>query len=150
MMAKLFVLAIVIVFLWGGLSLGGALIVAPAKFQAPNVSRLTALQVGKIQFAWLHRAEKLLLLSLFLCVFLANKNHFSINKYWFYLPVIIFLIQIYKVQPVMHERTVSIINGGDVFASSKAHVVFIVLEVSKFLSLLGVGIYGLLQVVETQ
>ena len=67
-------IAIGLAFVWAGLSLGGNLIAAPAKFQVADLPLPIALQVGRAQFTWLGNAEWVLLVLLVtVSVFLKQK-----------------------------------------------------------------------------
>ncbi len=61
--------------LWAGTVLGGSLIAAPAKFQAPSLTRAVALDVGRMQFYWLGIAE--MALCALLLVLQPNWTHGS-------------------------------------------------------------------------
>ena len=58
--------------LWAGLSLGGNLIAAPAKFQVSDLGLALALQVGRAQFTWLGYAEWVFLATLAVVGFLVR------------------------------------------------------------------------------
>ncbi|MEO1141104.1 MAG: hypothetical protein AAFW66_01970 [Pseudomonadota bacterium] len=121
--------------LWAGLSLGGNLIAAPAKFQVSDLGLALALQVGRAQFTWLGYAE-----WVFLVVLLVAGVMVRLPVYAFYLiPVAIFLIQQIWVMPRLNARSDMII-AGEMPVESNLHVVFIVLEIFKFLTLAGTAL----------
>jgi len=113
----------ILVLLWAGLILGGSLIVAPAKFQGPNLSLAVALQVGEAQFSWLHIAESILL-GLLIISLAANWNiHIGINKLCFFIPIVLFLLQKFWLLPILHERTMQIITNGLSTSGSKVLII---------------------------
>ena len=121
--------------LWAGLSLGGNLIAAPAKFQVSDLGLALALQVGRAQFTWLGYAE-----WVFLVVLLVAGVMVRLPVYAFYLiPVVLFLIQQFWVMPRLNARS-DIIIAGEMPVESNLHVVFIVLEILKFLTLAGTAL----------
>ncbi|MEM8651244.1 MAG: hypothetical protein AAGF54_11990 [Pseudomonadota bacterium] len=121
--------------LWAGLSLGGNLIAAPAKFQVSDLGLALALQVGRAQFTWLGYAE-----WVFLVVLLVSGVMVRLPVYAFYLmPVAIFLFQQFWVMPRLNARSDMII-AGEMPVESNLHVVFIVLEILKFLALTGTAL----------
>ena len=121
--------------LWAGLSLGGNLIAAPAKFQVSDLELALALQVGRAQFTWLGYAE-----WVFLVVLLVAGVMVRLPVYAFYLiPVVLFLIQQFWVMPRLNARS-DIIIAGEMPVESNLHVVFIVLEILKFLTLAGTAL----------
>ncbi|KJS39416.1 MAG: hypothetical protein VR74_02205 [Hyphomonas sp. BRH_c22] len=54
------VLAPVLALVWAGVSLGGSLVAAPAKFRAPSLEVMTALEVGRAQFLWVGITEAII------------------------------------------------------------------------------------------
>ncbi|MEM6704925.1 MAG: hypothetical protein AAF690_19560 [Acidobacteriota bacterium] len=122
--------------LWAGLSLGGSLIAAPAKFQAPSLTRTVALDVGRAQFYWLTATEVLLGLALLLALARIAGGRWR----WPLVASGLFALQQAVIMPPLDARTLQIIGGAEL-ASSPLHVVYIVAEVLKFgvLAALGTG-----------
>lgn len=126
--------------IWAGLSLGGNLIAATAKFQASGLSMQALLQVGRAQFDWLSGAEWVFAGAVtVLAVVGARRGTLLL----FLLPVVIFLGQELLIMPILDERTLRII-AGDPVAPSNLHFGFIAAEILKF-AILGVaGVRGIL------
>ena len=121
--------------LWAGLSLGGNLIAAPAKFQVSDLGLALALQVGRAQFTWLGYAEWVFLATLAVVGFMVR-----LPVYAFYLvPMMLFLIQQIWIMPRLNARTDMII-AGEMPVESNLHIIFIVLESLKFLTLAGTAL----------
>ena len=133
------IIAYALMNIWAGVSLGGNLIAAPAKFQAQTLSLPIALDVGRAQFHWVGVGE-LALCLLFLITLLFLFKNFQLKWYLTLLPVVIFAIQRLMIMPLLDARTLLVISGGSV-DSSTLHLVFITLEILKFttLVLLGAG-----------
>lgn len=53
-----------IALVWAGVSLGGNMVAATAKFQADMVSRADLLRVGQAQFGWLGYTEAIALAAM--------------------------------------------------------------------------------------
>jgi len=117
--------------LWAGMSLGGSLIAAPAKFRAPSLDFATALEVGQAQFRWLSYAEWTLFLALLSALILAGR---IVDWKWFALPLLIFLLQQFAIMPRLDAITENRI-AGNVTNSGYFHITYIAAELLKFLSL---------------
>ncbi len=129
--------------IWAGLSLGGNLIAAPAKFQVPDLTYQTLLQIGRAQFAWLANTE-----WLFLAVFCAGfvflpRRLIAVCS----LPIGLFLIQRLWIMPALNDRTTQIISGQPV-PDSNLHLAFIGLETLKFILLATLGVVVLRQMLK--
>ena len=123
--------------LWAGISLGGSLIAAPAKFQAPSLSIPSALEVGRAQFLWVGMGEALvcgLLIAALVFIPAPGPEFFAI-------PIILFTLQRLAVMPVLDARSLRVIEGGTAGPRS-LHRLYILLEVAKFLILLGAAAWS--------
>lgn len=124
---------------WAGLSLGGNLIAATAKFQAPGLPMQALLQVGRAQFDWLSSAEWLFASAI---VVLAVVRASRTNLMLFLLPVVTFLGQELLIMPILDERTLRII-AGETVGPSNLHFGFIAAELLKFTILCVAGARGI-------
>jgi len=143
-MASLAIFPPAIDLTWAGLSLGGSLIAAPAKFKAPSLDMPTALDVGRAQFAWLGYTEWVLLFLLFGALFLSR---FDLDWRFYLLPIILFLIQQFGLMPKLDAITLERINGSGV-NSGYLHITFIAAEVLKFLALMSISLFTLITLTE--
>ena len=125
----------VLAFLWAGVSLGGSLVAAPAKFRAPSLDRPTALEVGRAQFFWVGVTEAVLCAVLIGALVLDATGPWR----WLVVPVVLFAIQRLVIMPPLDARTRRLIREERVGAS-RLHLVFVVLEVVKFASLVVGGV----------
>lgn len=128
----------VLVLVWAGVTIGGSLIAAPAKFAAPSLDLRTALEVGHEQFFWIWIAERAL------CAALIGALVFrpSAARWWLAAPILVFALQQLFVVPLLDARTVRIIAGESV-PDSRLHLVFAVLEFVKVATLVAAGIVTL-------
>lgn len=125
--------------LWAGLSLGGNIIAAPAKFQVEVLALPELLLVGRAQFAWLGIAELILMigvLGFWITVGprLGCAGIFAIS---------LLIVQQTALQPMLQDRT-DLILSGQPAPSSHLHLVFIATEISKCVLLI-VSAYVVLQ-----
>jgi len=115
-----------LLLLWVGIAIGGALIVAPAKFTVDSLSLSTALEVGRAQFRWVAVAELMLCVVIVLTAFLSNPARLI----WCALPIAIFACQWLALMPALDERTARIIASQPV-ADSHIHLIYVVAEIAK-------------------
>lgn len=123
---------------WAGVTIGGSLIAAPAKFGAPSLDLPTALEVGREQFFWVGVAEGAA------CAALIGALLFraAAAVWWMWAPVAVFAVQRLVLMPLLDARTVRTI-AGETVPESNLHLVFVVLEFVKVAALVAAGIVAL-------
>ena len=133
---KTFITAIT--FIWSGLLIGISFMEAPLKFTAPNITTELGLGIGKIVFTALNRVEILIALCLIVALYIVKAS----RKTWllYSLPLFILLIQSLWLLPVLNLRIDNIVIGIAV-PPSKHHVIFIILEAIKLISILMAGTF---------
>ncbi len=123
--AEYFILPVCLL-LWAGVSLGGNMIAAPAKFQVEVLTLPELLQVGRAQFAWLGITEMVLMTGV-----LISWITFGPRLGWAGLIAIALLIaQQAMLQPMLQDRTDLILSGKPA-PPSHLHLVFIATELAK-------------------
>ena len=125
----------ILALIWAGVVLGGSLIAAPAKFQAPSLDLPTALEVGRAQFFWIGVAEAALCAAAILTTLILPLRQWK----WMAAPIGLFAVQRLAVMPPLDARTVAVI-GGAAPGETHLHLVFIVLEVLKVIALIAAAI----------
>lgn len=116
--------------LWAGLSLGGNLIAAPAKFQVDTLTLVDLLSIGRAQFAWLGIAEGLFAVSILgLCLMFKQRPGLALIA-----ALVLLAIQQAGLHPMLQART-DLILSGQPAPSSGLHLVFIAAEIAKFVLL---------------
>ena len=121
-------------FVWAGLSLGGNLIAAPAKFQVADLTMPVALQVGRAQFSWLGYAEWALLAALLVCIILIGQRITLL----YLLPAGLFAAQQLVIMPLLNQRS-DLIIAGSAPPEGSWHLAFILAEAAKFAVLLAIS-----------
>ena len=125
--------------LWAGVSLGGNMIAAPAKFQVEVLTLPDLLLVGRAQFAWLGIAELVLMIGV-----LGSWIIFGPRLGWAgLLAIALLIVQQTTLQPMLQNRTDLILLGQSA-PSSHLHLVFIATEITKCVLLI-VSSYIVLQ-----
>ncbi|HZD54390.1 MAG TPA: hypothetical protein VE175_15180 [Woeseiaceae bacterium] len=123
-------------FVWFGLTAGISLLETPVKFTAPTITRRVALDVGRVVFTALNRAELILLILLLILVRVSGRSRqlFAASAGL----VLILLTQTLWLLPELSARTQSIVNGIEPGASI-VHGAYVGLELAKLLLLLYIG-----------
>ena len=127
-------------FLWVGMTIGISMIATPLRFTAHTITREIALDVGRVVFAALNKAELVALVVLLVVVRVSG----SAAKYWAFCSVLalIVLAQSVWLMPELAERTQMIINGIEP-PKSYAHAIYSSLELVKIGLLFYLGFYSL-------
>jgi hypothetical protein len=129
-------------FTWVGLTVGISLIATPARFAAGSITRPVALDVGRVVFAALNKAEFLALVLLLVIVRASGR---SANLWaWCSALALIVLAQGAWLIPELAARTDIILAGGEP-PPSYAHAVYSTLELAKIGILLFIGVRSLAQ-----
>ena len=131
-------IAPVAALVWAGVSLGGSLVAAPAKFQAPSLEMTTALEVGRAQFFWVGITEAILCAGIVASLLLWPTPHWK----WMAAPIATFALQRLAVMPALDARTLEVIAGAPA-GETHLHLVYIILEALKFLLLIAAAIVSL-------
>lgn len=127
-------------FVWFGMTAGISLLETPVKFTAPELSRVAALDVGRVVFAALNKAE---LVALILSLILVRSSGLA-ARLWAPVAVLtlILLAQSMWLLPELSARSLQIASGIEPPASI-AHAAYSVLELCKLLLLLALGLRSL-------
>ena len=127
-------------FLWTGMTVGVSMIATPVRFTAASITRPVALDVGRVVFAALNKAELVALALLLLIVRIAGLT----RKWWAFCAILalIVLAQGIWLIPELAARTDIIIAGGEP-PPSYAHAIYSSLELVKIALLLFLGFSAL-------
>lgn len=123
-------------FLWVGVTVGISMIATPARFTAASITRPVALDVGRVVFAALNKAELVLLVALLIVVRVAG-----LARQWWAICAFLALIVIAQgvwLIPELAARTDVILAGGEP-PQSYAHAIYASLELVKIAALLFFG-----------
>ncbi|MEE8343696.1 MAG: hypothetical protein V3R35_00050 [Woeseiaceae bacterium] len=127
-------------FIWFGMTAGISLLATPVRFTAPLITRPVALDVGRVVFAALNKAELIALLILLLVVRVSGRA----RELWAQCSalILILLVQSVWLLPELAARSQQIVAGVEP-APSMLHGTYSVLELSKLLLLLYLGFRSL-------
>ena len=138
-----------ICFIWFGMTAGVSMLATPARFAAPTITRVIALDVGRVVFAVLNKAELIALILLLIVVRVSNRS----RNWWAVSAVLVLIVLAQSVWllPELADRTAQIISGITP-APSIAHAAYSTLELIKLGLLFSLGVAALSadQIVPTQ
>jgi len=128
-------------FLWLGMTLGVSLLATPVRFTAGTITRPVALDVGRVVFAALNKAEFVALIIVLIIVRVST----SARRLWIpvFLLALILIAQSAWLLPELAARTDMIIAGTEP-PPSIAHAAYSILEVTKLVLLSYTGFQSLL------
>lgn len=131
-----------IAFLWLGMVLAISFVETPLKFRAPGVTIPIGLGIGRIVFRALNTIEGILAAALVATVLV---GHAGIAVTVAATVVVVLLIgQVSAVRPSLNQRSNEVLTESDRRDSrSRAHVVYVTLEVLKVVGLTATGILAL-------
>jgi hypothetical protein len=129
-----------IAFIWFGLTAGISLLATPVRFASGAMTRPVALDVSRIVFAALNKAELMALIILLIFVRMTGRA----KELWIAcgLLALILIAQSSWLLPELSARTDQILAGIEP-AASFAHGAYSIMELSKLLILLFVGFRSL-------
>jgi hypothetical protein len=127
-------------FLWVGMTVGISMIATPVRFTAASITRPVALDVGRVVFAALNKAELVALVLLLLIVRIADLT----RKWWAFCAILALIVVAQGVWliPELAARTDLIMTGGEP-PPSYAHAIYSSLELIKIGLLLFLGFSAL-------
>ena len=129
-----------VAFLWVGMTIGISMIATPVRFTAETITRPIALDVGRVVFAALNKAELVALVILLIVVRVSGQA----ARLWGLCAALALIViaQSVWLTPELAERTQMIISGVEP-PKSYAHAIYSSLELIKIGLLLFVGFSSL-------
>lgn len=127
-------------FTWFGMTAGVSMLATPVRFTAETITRPVALDVGRVVFAALNKAEFVALIIMLVII----RGSSQARQLWAFALVLalILIAQAQWLLPELAERTDMIIAGAEP-PPSIAHAAYSVLELGKLLLLVFVGFRSL-------
>lgn len=127
-------------FIWFGMTAGISLLESPARFMAPTITRPVALDVGRVVFGALNKAELVALLLLLIVVRLSGRA----KQLWagYSALILIVIAQTIWLLPELAARSQQIVAGVEP-PPSIVHGTYSVLELLKLVLLLYLGFRSL-------
>lgn len=136
-MTTMHAVAIAVTFLWLGMVLAISFLEAPLKFRAPEVTVRIGLGIGRLVFRALNRVEIAWAAILVLTVIVDGARAGAVAAAM--TAVAVLVAQMAGVRPWLTRRSNLVLAGEDA-PRSRAHHVYVALEIVKVLALLTTGI----------
>jgi hypothetical protein len=125
------------VFVWLGMVVAISFLEAPLKFRAPGVTLAVGLGIGRLVFRALNACEFVLAVVIAAALFTRDSS-LRID-----VPIAVatgtLLIQNVVVRPLLSRRTAAVLAGEE-GPRSRAHYVYIALELVKVIALIAAGV----------
>ncbi|QFU90349.1 hypothetical protein [Amycolatopsis sp. YIM 10] len=132
--------AAALTFTWLGMVLGISFLEAPLKFRAPGVTVPLGLGIGRLVFAALNRIEVVLAVAVWAALLLGSRSTGALVATG--AVSVVLLVQLVAVRPALTRRSDRVLAGED-GPRSRAHLVYIGLEVLKAAGLIALGALAL-------
>ena len=129
--------AVALTFVWFGMVMAISFVEAPLKFRAPGVTMQVGLGIGRLVFRALNSAEVLLGVGIVVALGLSNPRTGIVVTFAIALGALI--VQLAGVRPRLARRSDAVLAGQDA-PRSRAHYVYVALEVAKLVALAVGGI----------
>lgn len=134
-------IAAALTFVWLGMVVAISFIEAPLKFRAPGVTLQIGLGIGRLVFRALNGAEVVLAVSIMIALLLTGASRLELIAVT--IAVIALAAQLMGVRPQLAKRSDAVLAAGPEAAQlprSRAHYVYVVLELVKVGSLVVAGV----------
>lgn len=127
-------------FTWFGMTAGVSLLATPVRFTAPTVSRAVGLDIGRVVFTALNKAELVALIILLIVVRASGRA----RHWWAICGVLAFIVLIQSVWllPELAARADMVVGGAEP-PPSHLHATYSTLELAKLALLFGAGFFAL-------
>lgn len=130
---------IIISLLWAGMIGGISFLEAPVKFTAPSLTLAIGLDVGRHVFAAFNKVE-IVVGTILMIIVVTGKLPLKIKLLCF-LVAILLTLECFWLLPVLDKRALAIIAGQTPEGSSP-HILYVVFEGIKLISLITIGSMG--------
>lgn len=133
--------AVAVIFVWLGMVLAISFIEAPLKFRAPHVTLQIGLGIGRLVFRALNTVEVVLALILVAAAVIDPPTTTAMVAVG--VAIVTLIAQLVGVRPALTRRSDAVLaapNGTDPGGRSRAHYVYVGLELVKVAALIVGGI----------
>ncbi|AMO63673.1 transmembrane protein [Mycolicibacterium phlei] len=133
--------AVAVIFVWLGMVLAISFIEAPLKFRAPHVTLQIGLGIGRLVFRALNTVEVVLALILVAALVIDPPTTTAMVAVG--VAIVTLIAQLVGVRPALTRRSDAVLaapNGTDPGGRSRAHYVYVGLELVKVAALIVGGI----------
>ena len=129
---------IAVPFIWFGMVLAISFMEAPLKFQAPGIDLPLGLGIGRLVFFALNKME-IVCAVLLLFAFWRGRSNSPLETGSLGVVILILILETLWLLPVLNARAELVISGAEP-PFSRMHVVYIVFDAVKLITLMTLGI----------
>lgn len=130
-----------LIYIWIGFVGAISFMEAWLKFQAEGVTLSIGVAIGNLVFNALNKVEIILCLGIIFIIFLDRKNNKHLLKIAL-IPILMLLIQTVYILPKLDERVMLILENKPP-PKSYLHLIYVIFEIIKVISLFVLGAKGL-------
>ena len=127
---KMKLIVLLILGVWTGMILGISFLEAPLKFQAPNITLILGLGIGKIVFTALNKVEMIFSVLLIGWLVFQFKNVNTPTLIILTSLIFLIVVQSFWLLPILNVRVDNLLSGIEV-AKSNHHFYYVAFEISK-------------------
>jgi len=133
-------IAVFCLIFWTGLIAGISFLEAPLKFQAPGITIPLGLGIGQLVFQALNKIELALLAIILYCTYPFQRS--NPKRFLLLMIVLLLTLDTFWLLPLLDERA-KLVLSGTTPPESHHHILYIIIELIKFLSLATLGFLNL-------
>lgn len=130
-----------LIYIWIGFVGAISFMEAWLKFQAEGVTLSIGVAIGNLVFNALNKVEIVLCLGIVFIIFSDSKNNKHLLKIAL-IPILILLIQTFYILPKLDQRVMLILKDKPL-PKSYLHLIYVIFEIVKVISLFVLGAKGL-------
>lgn len=123
-------LAFAVIYLWIGFVCAISFMEAWLKFRAPGVNLQIGLGIGRLIFNALNKVEWVFAIALMISLFNSKDTIYAPSNLFFYLPLVLLIIQTTWLLPALDTRAQMHIDGK-VVPASNLHLYYVGIEIIK-------------------
>jgi hypothetical protein len=131
--------ALVITFVWIGFVCAISFMEAWIKFRAPGVTLPIGLGIGRLVFNALNKVEWVFAFAIIANLLLSKGAIFSLNHLFYFIPVVLLVIQTFGLLPELDARAALEIEGQSL-TPSNLHFYYVAMELLKVICLIIFGV----------
>ena len=129
--------AVAATFVWLGMVLAISFLEAPLKFRAPGVTLQVGLGIGRLVFRALNCCEAVLAVATTIAAWSGGGSTAAVVS--LLVAAAMLLFQVVAVRPALTRRSERVLAGAE-GPRSRAHYVYVALEVVKVIALVAAGV----------
>ena len=132
--------AVIAVYIWIGFVCAISFLEAWLKFRAPGITVPLGLGIGRLVFSALNKVELFLALMIILSLMLHSNELFDTPNQWFFIPLLLLILQSLWLLPALDHRALNSIKGVQL-PKTNLHFYYVGFEAVKVVCLFIFGLH---------